>query len=66
MGSGPRVAVSALGVLVCLAGAIFLLQGVGLIGGSFMSGRASWAVIGALMVAGGAGVLIFGRPRPRR
>ena len=32
---------------VCIVGAVWFGQGVGWIGGSFMSGEALWAVIGA-------------------
>lgn len=43
------------GVLCCAAGALWTGQGVGLIGGSFMSGHAIWAVIGvAALLFGGA------------
>jgi len=37
-----------LGVVLCLIGAVWIGQGVGLIGGSFMSGQGIWAVIGAI------------------
>lgn len=36
-----------LGVLLALVGAVWLLQGVGVLPGSFMTGQAQWAVIGA-------------------
>lgn len=41
------------GVVVAVVGAVFTLQGVGVLGGSFMSGSATWAVIGIGMVAAG-------------
>ena len=41
------------GVVLCLVGVVWLGQGVGLIGGSFMSGEAVWAVIGAIAIAFG-------------
>jgi len=47
-----------LGVGVALVGAVFTLQGVGVLGGSFMSGSAIWAVIGLIMVA--AGITAYG------
>ena len=46
-----------IGVVLCLVGAVWIGQGVGLIGGSFMSGEAIWAVIGAIALLFG-GVLI--------
>ncbi len=46
-------------VVVACAGAVFTLQGVGVLGGSFMSGSAMWAVIGIAMVI--AGVTLYAR-----
>jgi hypothetical protein len=51
-------------LLVVLAGAVFLGQGLGFIPGSFMTGSALWAVIGAVMIVGGAGVLVVAARRP--
>lgn len=53
------------GGIVGLAGAIFFLQGVGLLPGSFMTGSAIWAVIGAVLIVGG-GLLISWGIRPSR
>jgi hypothetical protein len=50
-----------LGALFCIVGVVWIGQGVGWIGGSFMTGQALWAVIGAIAIAFGV-VLI----RPRR
>ena len=52
----------AIGVALCLVGALWVGQGVGLIGGSFMSGEAVWAVIGAVAILFGV-VLIRGPKR---
>ena len=46
-----------IGALLCLVGAVWIGQGVGLIGGSFMTGQIIWAVIGAVAVAFGVRVL---------
>jgi hypothetical protein len=51
-------AVGLVGLLVALVGAVFTLQGFGVLGGSFMSGSATWAVIGLVMVA--AGITAYG------
>ena len=45
--------------LVILVGAGFFGQGIGVIPGSFMTGSGFWAVVGALMVAGGIAVVVF-------
>jgi len=61
-----RAGVGVFGVLILLAGAVFAGQGLGLIPGSFMSGKMEWFWIGSVMVVlglalGAAGFL--GRPR---
>ena len=52
------------GVLFCLVGIVWFGQGIGLIGGSFMTGEAIWAVIGAVVIVFGA--LLIRRPRSER
>jgi hypothetical protein len=46
------------GGLMVLAGVIWLLQGVGLLPGSFMTGQLFWAVMGAIFLVVG-GLLFF-------
>jgi len=53
-----RLAVRIVAVVAFLAGALFFFQGIGVIPGSFMTGRSEWAVIGAALVAG-AGALLW-------
>jgi hypothetical protein len=53
-----RIAVRIVAVVALLAGMVFFFQGIGLIPGSFMTGRSEWAVIGAALV-GGAGALFW-------
>jgi hypothetical protein len=46
------------GGLMVLVGAVWLLQGVGILPGSFMTGQLFWAVVGAIfLVVGGLLVL---------
>jgi hypothetical protein len=52
-----QVALIVLGVLVALAGAVWTLQGLGYIGGSFMSGATVWAVIGPLVLLAGLAII---------
>jgi hypothetical protein len=40
-------------LLVTAVGLLFMGQGVGLVRGSFMTGRTEWAVIGSLLAAVG-------------
>jgi hypothetical protein len=48
------------GVLVALAGVIFTLQGLNVIGGSAMSGHTIWAVLGPVIAIAGLGVATAG------
>lgn len=50
-------------VLLMIMGGIWVLQGLSLIGGSFMVGQTRWLVIGALTMMMGALLLIFARRR---
>ncbi len=55
------------GLLAAVAGVIFTLQGVGVIGGSFMSSSAFWAVAGPVIALAGLAVAGAGlRRRPAR
>jgi hypothetical protein len=50
--------------LLIVFGALFFLQGIGLVGGSGMTGDRTWAVIGPVMVVVGLGLgLVFLRRR---
>ena len=54
-----------IGVILVLVGGVWFGQGIGAIGGSFMTGDALWAVIGAVCVFFGAALLV-GASRARR
>ena len=43
-----------IGVLLVLVGAVWFLQGIDVLGGSFMSGEILWSVIGFPMIFVGA------------
>jgi hypothetical protein len=54
---------SGVAVVVIVAGVIFTLQGVGVIGGSFMSGSALWAALGPIIALAGLAMLAVSRNR---
>jgi len=56
---------TAVGVLLTVAGVIWALQGFGVIGGSFMSGDSVWAVIGPVVAVGGLVLAGIGLRRAR-
>ena len=59
-----RVIARVIWTLLLLMGLVFLGQGVGLIPGSYMTGRIEWAVIGSLL-AGTAVLLLWFSSRAR-
>jgi hypothetical protein len=62
-----RLAVRIVAMLALLAGGVFFFQGIGIIPGSFMTGRSEWAVIGAALVAGAAALYwLSGMVTPRK
>jgi len=59
-----RILVVGLGVLLLLVGAVWTLQGVGILSGSAMSGHARWALLGPVVAL--SGVVLLGRAREHR
>jgi hypothetical protein len=53
----------AIAIVLILVGVVWFFQGVGVIEGSFMTGEAVWAVIGAVCVVAGLALLLV---RPTR
>jgi hypothetical protein len=54
-----RIALRVVIVVVIAAGVLFTGQGVGLVRGSFMTGRTEWAAIGAVLAGAGALALLL-------
>ena len=55
-----RYALLIAGGLMILMGGIWLLQGIGILPGSFMTGQTFWAVMGAAFLAVGGLVILTG------
>jgi glucose dehydrogenase len=53
-----------LAALFALVGLVWIGQGVGLIGGSMMTGSAFWAVVGAVLLVVAVLILVIERRRP--
>ena len=61
-----KIGLAVLGALVALAGAVWTLQGLGYIGGSFMSGATLWAVIGPIVLLAGLAIIYLALRGRRR
>jgi hypothetical protein len=54
------------GVLLVLLGSIWLLQGINVLPGSFMSGQTRWAVRGGILIVGGLAALLKANRKQHR
>jgi len=52
-----------LSILLLLIGAVWFLQGVNILPGSFMTGQTEWAVYGVLTIAAGIALFVFSTRR---
>lgn len=52
------------GVLLVLVGFVWILQGINVLPGSFMTGQTKWAVIGAIAVVVGIALFVVARRSP--
>jgi hypothetical protein len=55
-----RALLVGVGVVLVLVGVLWFLQGVDVLGGSGMSGKTLWAVVGPVVAVAGAGLLLAG------
>jgi LPXTG-motif cell wall-anchored protein len=56
--AGMKIALNIIGALLVAFGAIWFLQGINLLPGSFMTGQIQWAVYGGIAIAAGISVLL--------
>jgi hypothetical protein len=56
-----RTAMNVLGVLLLITGGIWILQGINVLPGSFMTGQTKWAVNGAIAAVAGIVLLVLAR-----
>ena len=49
------------GALMCVVGAVWFFQGIGVIEGSFMTGEAFWTVVGVILFALGLRMIVRAR-----
>jgi hypothetical protein len=59
-----KLVLNILGALLILIGAVWFLQGINVLPGSFMTGQMRWAIIGGIaMLAGIVALVLAGRRR---
>jgi hypothetical protein len=52
-------ALTIIGILLALAGAVWFLQGIGVLQGSVMSNQSQWVFIGLITVILGVGLAVY-------
>ena len=52
------------GVVMVLLGGVWILQGINILPGSFMTGQIQWAIYGCVLALAGVGVILWARRRP--
>jgi hypothetical protein len=60
-----RIVLNIIGVLAVLMGAVWFLQGINVLPGSFMTGNPQWAINGGIAIVIGLG-LLFWANRPKK
>jgi hypothetical protein len=53
-----RITLNIIGVLLVFFGGVWILQGINILPGSFMSGQTRWAVRGGIALIAGIAVLV--------
>jgi hypothetical protein len=56
-----RIVMMVAGVLLLLVGGVWILQGINVLPGSFMTGQTKWAVIGVITMIVGIALVVFAR-----
>jgi LPXTG-motif cell wall-anchored protein len=58
-----KATLNIVGVILVLFGAIWFLQGINVLPGSFMTGQIQWAVYGGIAMLAGIGLLLVAKRR---
>ena len=58
-----RIARKIIGALLILVGAVWFLQGINIIPGSFMTGQTKWAAYGVMTMIAGLFLILAGRTK---
>lgn len=58
-----RLIITIFGALLALLGGVWVLQGLNILPGSFMTGDIKWAIYGGIAVVVGLGLIVWSRRR---
>ena len=58
-----KLVLTVAGVLMMLMGGVWILQGINILSGSFMTGQMQWAVYGCVLALAGIGLIVWSRRR---
>jgi uncharacterized membrane protein SirB2 len=58
-----RILLNIIAVVLIIAGGVWILQGIGILGGSVMTGQTQWAIYGSLAALVGIVLLVFANRR---
>ena len=58
-----KIILNILGILLILGGGVWILEGINVLPGSFMTGQIKWAVYGGISAAVGIGLLVLANKR---
>ena len=58
-----KIVLNVVGVILILGGAVWFLQGINILPGSFMTGQIQWAINGGILILIGAGLLWWANRR---
>jgi len=58
-----KITLYIIGGLLIFSGAVWFLQGINILPGSFMSGDPQWSINGAIAIVIGIGLILFGKRR---
>ena len=57
--SSMKTVLIIVGVMIFLCGGVWFLQGINILPGSFMTGQPEWAIIGAISMTIGTGLVVW-------
>jgi hypothetical protein len=58
-----KTALMMIGIILVLVGVVWILQGINILPGSFMTGQTKWAIYGGISAVIGIVLLVFGSRR---